>query len=1132
VKGDEEKKFMKCPRCHAENSQTNNFCRKCGEKFLLTCPRCRSEYLPDDIFCGKCGHEIKTATIHEFPSPREKPAPSTDSERKHITVLFSDMSGYTAMTEKLDPEEVKEIMGKIFGEISKVVSRYEGFIEKFIGDAVMALFGVPYSHEDDPVRAIKAARDIHEIVSSISPQYEKRIEKPLVMHTGICTGLVVTGEVNLEKGTHGVLGDTINIAARLSSLAKPGEIVISPDTYHQAEGYFTFEDLEPTTVKGKAEPIRPCRVLSPKETPTKMHRLSGMRAELIGRKAEMAQLQEAVANLKHGNGSIFSIVGDAGTGKSRLIEEFKATLNSQGIQWREGHCYTYSQNTPYYPLIDLLRRAWQIQEVDQQEQIRKKVETGAGSLLGERKDLIPYVGILYSLKYKDIGQVSPETWKARLHEAIQLILANLCKRSPAVICIEDLHWADPSSVELLRNILSNFRFPAIFLCIYRPTFNLFTSHQASTIKTYHEIRLQDLSPTDAQNMVESLLKTETVPNELKKFIQTKVEGNPFYLEEAINSLLETATLIPEDDKWKVMKPLTEANIPSTVQGVISARLDRLETETKRILQEASVIGRAFLYEILKRITELKENIDRSLMGLERLDLIRTRSLQPDLEYIFKHALTQEVVYNGLLKKERQNIHEKIGQVMEEVFHGRLTDFYEALAYHFKQGQSITKAVDYLMKAGEKSLERYSIEEAHRYYKDAFDILSNYPKRSKEEDSLFIDLLLKWNHVFTIRGDYKTQLEMLGNHQELAESLGDGDRLGMFYAWLGYSLDRRRRMRDAYRYLHMAIDLGEKTNNRQTIGYASAFLCFTCTDLGLLDEAITHGYRAREISRDYEKDGDLFRLAWTATGFAYWYRGECKKNSEIGQALLDYGHKWSNIRCMTMGYVQLGFSRQAAGDLSSAIDYFLKAIQVSQEPVFICNAKLLLGMSYASLGMFQDAEKMLEEVISFNEEFGYEFLETAARSFSGVVLITRGNLNEGITSIKSALQTHYENEERWRWALINYMLGKVYLQIVQGGGGKKDFSFFAKNIGFLIKTVPFAQKKAENHLMEAIQTAKEIGAKSVLGQACLDMGRLRQSKGNPAEARKYIAEAIQLFEECEADVYLKQAKDALASLGNK
>jgi class 3 adenylate cyclase len=679
---------MKCPKCQFENPDGMRFCGKCGERLEITCPKCNSTNPHQFAFCGKCGQRLLT------PSVKEKTIPSSESERKQVTVFFSDMSGYTAMTEKLDPEEVKEIMGRIFGEVAQVVVRYEGFIEKFIGDSVMALFGVPSTHEDDPVRAIRAALEIHDIVSSLSPRYEKQVGKPLVMHTGICSGLVVTGGVNLEKGTHGVLGDTINLAARLSGLAKPGEIVVSPETYHQAGGYFTFESLEPVAVKGKAEPIKPYKVLSRKKDPATTHRLSGMRAELIGRTVEMSQLQEALNNLKQGKGSIFSVVGEAGTGKSRLIEEFKATLDLNTIQWREGHAYAYAQNIAYYPLIDLLNRAYQIQEGDPPEQVKLKVETGSGGLIGDRKDLIPYIGSLYSLSYPEIEGVSPEFWKGRLHKAIQTIFAALTQRGPTVVCLEDLHWADLSSIELLSNILSEFQYPALFLCIYRSPLSIFTSQQTSGMgKVYQEIKLYDFSPSESQNMVESLLKSKDIPPELKMFIRTRVEGNPFYLEETINALIESETLVREDGSWKLTKGLSEANIPSTVQEIISARIDRLERETKRVLQEASVIGRTFLYEILNRISELREHVERSILSLERLDLIRVRSLQPNIEYIFKHALTQEVVYNGILKKERHNIHECIGLVMEELFSERLPEFYETLAFHFKQGHSTLKAID-------------------------------------------------------------------------------------------------------------------------------------------------------------------------------------------------------------------------------------------------------------------------------------------------------------------------------------------------------------------------------------------------------------------------------------------------------
>lgn len=1084
---------MKCPKCQFDNPEGAKFCIECGHKF---------------------GEEL-----------------AIEGERKQVTVLFSDLSGYTAMSERLDPEEVKNIISRIFGEIAQVVVKYDGSIEKFIGDAVVAFFGVPKAHEDDPVRALRAAREIHEIVNAMSHQFESKVGKPLSMHTGINTGLVVTGEVTTEKGPLGVTGDAVNVASRLSGLAKPGEILVGEDTYRQAEGLFNFAPLTPVSVKGKAEPIRACRVLSPKEEPTKTHRLSGLRAELIGRKVEMSQLKEAAQKLLEGKGAIFYITGDAGTGKSRLVEEFKATLDLNSIQWREGHSYAYASNIPYFPLMDLLSRAWKIEDGDSQERLKQKIEAGITNLMGDGKDLIPFIGSLYSIKYPEIENISPEHWKMKLHESLQSIVSALTRRAPAVICLEDLHWTDPSSIEFLRTILLKFNYPALFLCVSRPQFSLFTSQQLSGIgKFYYEMRLQDLSPTEAQGMVESLLKTETIPVELRNFIQRKAEGNPFYLEEVINSLIETETLIEKDNTWVLTRPLTGIDIPSNVQGVISARLDRLEKETKRILQEASVIGRVFLYEILKRITDLKEQIDRSLHGLERLDLIRTRTLDPDLEYIFKHALTQEVVYNGLLKKERQVIHEKIANVMEELFRERLPEFYETLAYHYKQGQSYLKAVDYLMKAGEKCFERYTIEESHQYYKEAFDILSNKTDRSKDEDILLIDLLFQWSWVYHIRADYGRLEDLLKRHEAFVRSSGDDARFGMFLAWLGWTLNQREKYLDSYRYLSQALEIGKRVNNSKIIGYSSCWFTNTCSQLGLFDEALAYGRRAQEILEMMPSDRILSRMTFLGMGIIYFYKGEKKKTAEYGRILLDHGEKHADVRDTGIGHLVLGWSFQVAGDHDRAIECLKKAIQVSSEPLYSCIGKTNLGFSYISAGRFHEAESVCEDVIKFTEEFGYEFMGTNAQAFMGIVMITKGDVARGINIVKNIIQQYSENGSRWRYAAMNHMLGRVYSQIAQGGGGEKSFSFLLKNIGFLIKTVPFAARKAEGYLHTAIETAKEIGAKSVLGQAYFDLGKLHKAKRRLADARTCISQAVQSFEECEADVYLKQAREALASLG--
>ena len=608
---------MKCPKCQFENREGAKFCNKCGHKFNLTCPDCGQIDPPESKFCSECGFnfklvkeasdEIQETEPQTYPSSKQKPSRGITpivGERKHITVLFSDLTGYTAMSERLDPEEVKDITTYIFDGISRIISKFEGFVEKFVGDAVMALFGATSAHEDDPVRAISAAREIHNFVNSLSPKYEELIEHPLSMHTGINTGLVVTGEVNLEKGIHGVAGDAINVAARLSDLGKAGEIIVASDTYYQAQGYFDFKELEPAVIKGKSEPIRIFKVLSVKEQPVKVHRLDGFKAELIGRKVEMNQLADAVHSLKAGKGSAISICGAEGTGKSRLVGDFKDSLNLEEVQWLEGHAYPYSQNIPYYPLIDLLTEALLIEEGDPPEKIKEKVESGISALVGKSDDVVSYIGSLFSLDYPEIENVSPEFWKAQLQKTVLTILSQLSQRAPTIICLEDLHWADPSFLELIRLLLSDYRKPILFLCIYRPAISLFTSHQINAMANpYQEIRLQDLSPSESQVMVESLLKTKTIPADLQEFIHAKVEGNPFYIEEVINSLIESKTLVPDNGCWKTNRLIGESDISSTIHGVIQVGLTdwrkRLSVSFKRRRWSADLFCTKFLKKLLR-----------------------------------------------------------------------------------------------------------------------------------------------------------------------------------------------------------------------------------------------------------------------------------------------------------------------------------------------------------------------------------------------------------------------------------------------------------------------------------------------------------------------------------------------------
>ncbi|MCF8130885.1 MAG: AAA family ATPase [Deltaproteobacteria bacterium] len=1047
-----------------------------------------------------------------------------------MTVLFSDLSGYTAMSEKLDPEEVKEITSRIFGKISQVIAQYSGFIEKYIGDAVMAVFGVPKAQEDDPVRAIKAAREINDVVRLLSPQYISKIGEPLAMHTGINTGLVVTGEVNLKEGTHGLAGDPINVAARLSGLAGAGEIVVGYDTYLLAQGHFVFEALKPATLKGKIAPVQAYKAVRPKEAPSKVHRLHGLRSELIGRNTEMQQLAAAVEHLTHGRGNIISICGEAGTGKSRLVEEFKTTLDYDHIQWIEGHAYAYTQNRPYAIIIDLLRRAFSIDEGHPPQIVRQKLETSLEFLVGKEGDAIPYLGSLFSLSYPEVEDISPEFWKSKLQESAKIVVAALARAGPLVICLEDLHWADPSSIDLMHHLLAVSSHHALFVCVYRPVFTLFTPDKRSNFTDrYSEIDLHELSHSETQEMAVSLLRTDAIPTDLSRIIQEKSEGNPFYLEEVINSLIESEVLVKDHDSWKLTRPVTETDIPSTIQGVLTARFDRLEKDAKRILQEASVIGRAFFYEILKRITDLKNQMDQYLGSLEALDLIRTRALEPDIEYIFKHALTQEVVYNGLLKKERQEIHERIGQSMELIFHDRISEFFEALSFHFSRGKSLLKAVDYLAKSSEKALKRFALEEAHAYCRQAFELLNDKKDRTLQEDHILLDLILKWALVYNHKGDFKGLHELLMEFEHFAVSLGDKPKLGMYYAWLGFILCVRGKAREGYSYLSKSLALGEETNDFLVIAYACTWLTWTCWDLGLLDEARRCGERAQELQRMFFPENHYIHFSSLGgLGHICSATGESKKALEIGEKHLAYSRKHSDVRSAVFGYIDLGFGYFIAGDFGKAVASFNEAYQTSPDPFFAMYAQFWFGASYLMENRADEAEVQLQEVLRFVQEYGTEIFENSTIAFLGVVSILKGGMKKGMEMLKKSTSNQFAGGRRSIYALLEHTLGNVYLQIAKGEG-PKSFSFMLKNIGFLFKSIPFAKRYAETHFNRAIKISREIGAKFTLAAALMDLGNLNKIRKRSDEARRNLTEAAQLFEECGADEFLKQTKKALESV---
>ncbi len=1086
----------------------------------MLCPKCQSKNPEGSIFCNKCAQKLDSFSKNIEEKVEIK------GERKYATVLFSDLSGYTAMVEKMDPEDVKNLMGDIFEKAGKIVEKYEGTVERFFGDEVMVLFGVPKAHEDDPIRAIHAALEIHELVESLNPEFEKKNIAKLSMHSGINSGLVITGDKYIGKGRHGLTGDTINLAKRLTGLASSGEIVVGPDTYKIAEHHFSFKPCDPVRVKGKKNPVQTYQVIDTTKKSIRTKHLQGVRAELVGRDKELLQFNQTVNDLKSHKGSVLCLYGFAGTGKSRLVEEFQSIAN---VKWIEGYSYPYTKNIPYFPLLTLFNGVFKIKEEDTQKKIKTKIEKSIKSLIPESQVIIPYIGTLYSLSYPEIDNDNPELWKSKLFDAVIEILSALAKQQPTIICIEDLHWADPSFLELIRHIQLKTNLPIFFLYISRPIIEIFSDSQKVQLgKTYQEIKIEDLSNSDSQVMVKSLLKSADVPLGLKEFIETKTQGNPFYLEEMINSLIESDVLVKENDTWVLQREITSSDVSSSIHGVISARVDRLESESKRILQEASVIGRSFYYEVIDKITEIKKDISKRLETLEVFDLIKSGQSKIDLEYMFKHALTQEVVYNGLLKAERKVIHEKIGKVIEQIFHDRLPEFYESLAHHFSKGNSKLKAAKYLTKSGEKCLERFSVNEANEYFQKAYYLFQELPGETSDHQDLLIDLLNHWAYCFYYLGNFNGIIELHTKHASDFETLNDDAKIGMYNTWNGIAYFCMGNVKKSYELLNNSLKLGEKCNDQKVIGYACTWLPYVYGCLLKYDEGIAAGKRAQKIAESFPSDQFLFFKSLAGMCWIYTWQGRMDELYHGAIELMEYGKRTANKRSTVMGHWMMSSFYFYTGDMASTIKYSNNSISNADDPFYALFARVYLGLSCIEEGKIAEAKEHIRAVIELNEKNNVGIVACLPKMQIGMIEILEGRMEQGFNRIHDVAESAEEDGMYTYLPIIEFILGRIYFNIAQGKG-PKSFTIILKNIRFILKNVPFAAKKAEKHFHNAIKMSSKFKMEGVLGAVYFELSLLKKMKERKTQAIEYLNKAIEIFEKIGAFTYLKQAKKELNEL---
>lgn len=637
-----------------------------------------------------------------------------EGERRTVTVLFADAVGFTPLSERLGEETVYALMQGCFARMMDSVHHYEGTITQFLGDGVMALFGAPIANEDSARRAVGAAIRMRESLHAYANEIKRDYAIEFRFRIGLNTGPVVVGKIgdNLDMD-YTAVGDTINLASRLEAIAEPGTVCVSETTFRAVGDFIECEPLGPLTVKGKAAPVLAFRVVAERAVRTRLEAavVRGL-TPLIGRERELSLLHDYLDSARRGRGQVVLISGDAGMGKSRLLHEFRSSLDGD-VRWIEGHCISYGSNIPYLPIIDLLKARFGVEEGDDEEKIIRRIDEGTVDWDERARYTIPYLKYLLNVDPGDPAILSMDamTRRAGIFDAFRASAVQNTRTSPSVVVIEDLHWIDAMSEGALSAVVDvAASVPMLMVFTHRPGYS-----PVGDRAHFNRIALAPLPTDESMKMVESLLGRDALAQPIEALVAGRSDGNPFYIEELTKSLLESDVLRWKDGNYSVARPTEQIVVPDTIQEVILSRIDRLPAEGKSAIQLASVIGREFTVHLLQRISDLRSGLDHILGDLKSLELIYEKAYLPELSYMFKHALTHDVAYSTLLKERRRALHRVVAAAIEELYLDRLADHYETLAYHYDLGHDWNKALDYLIKAGHKAADVFANDEALEFF---------------------------------------------------------------------------------------------------------------------------------------------------------------------------------------------------------------------------------------------------------------------------------------------------------------------------------------------------------------------------------------------------------------------------------
>jgi class 3 adenylate cyclase/tetratricopeptide (TPR) repeat protein len=1049
----------------------------------MDCPRCQSTNPEGARFCLNCGTPLETAR-------------PVEGERKFVTVLFADVVDSTAMGEQLDPEQVIEIMNGAFAFLNVAVTKYDGTVARLMGDAVLAFFGAPVAYEDDAERAVRVGLEIQAAAKEYAQVTRRDYGVDFEVRVGINTGLAVLAVVGDEiKTEYTAMGDTTNLAARMQNAARPGAVMISADTYHLVKNLFDFNPRGAIEVKGKSAPIETYEVLAPKAVPGKVRGLEGVTSPLVGRAAEFQLVREKLEDVRQGRGSLVAVVGEAGLGKSRLLAEVrKLTTADFGprVAWVEGRALSYEQAVTYYPWRQVIREAIGAKEGEAPETVREKLRRDPACATIPEDDL-QFLEVVLSVESD--ATLEGEALVEHITEVTEHYLRVRAEIAPTVIVLDDLHWADSASLDLLLNVAELVEnWPVLIVCLLRPdkdapSWSAIERAREPLGARYTEIMLEPLDSEHSQELLGNLLYIEDLPESVRTLILSKAEGNPFFVEEVIRALIDSGYIVQENSHWRATQEIVEVTIPETLTGVLSARIDRLPESTKRVAQTAAVLGRIFAYRALTGVVaagsanEGIEDIEPHLGVLTYEELVRERVHDPELEYIFKHALTQEAAYELLLLRRRKELHRRAGEVLERLYPEQRSELSSALAYHFRLGGEWQRAADYAMQAGAQAVKVYALSEALEHYEHAYEALERLPQAPPEQ---LCDAILGWAPAAFKLKPYQEVVDRLEEAENVARELNDEARLARVLHWIAnayishgfptrgmpallesYQLAERlgdemltvvatfwmtadmidRDPRGGLEQMEHVIEAARKYRNREIEAHALATKAMAHARLGEFAEAQDAVQRAHEVVRTTNsplKEADVAGQS----ALAFFDMGDVERGLEYSRQAAEKALSVHGLECAMYGLFCTGLGNLHTRNLAGA------------QRAFESSLKLLMD----HLSEIQGSEQLANQVRG-----GLAI----ARFFSGHM--------EAIDDMESALANAEAVGDEYNVAFISQALGEGYTQLGDFERAKQyldsALAYYRRNdmrpyLAHVLQSIVYWHEQQQGHRAEAEEARAE------------------------------------------------------------